>query len=81
MLSSFMIMLGIEMLLIFCYNLIRKQKRRAIMTDLELELVEIIRRCPDPDLAINIAVKVIIDFLSPPSPSQEQAPFYPRQYA
>lgn len=51
------------------------------MSEYEIELITLIRRCPDPDLAIDIAKKIITDFLAPPSPSQEQVPFYPRQYA
>lgn len=51
------------------------------MTELEFKLIDIIRRCPDPEQAASVAIKVVTDFLELPSPSQEPKPFYPRQFA
>lgn len=51
------------------------------MTNNEIELIELIRRHPSPELALITAIGVILDFLTQPLSSEAQAAGSPQESA
>ena len=51
------------------------------MTNNELALLDLIRNHKDPAEAVQIAVSIILEHLTPRGSSEEQAPAVPRESA
>jgi hypothetical protein len=51
------------------------------MTDNEIKLINIIREHDNPEQAVEIAIRVMIEFLAQDESSQEQPLVYPRESA
>lgn len=51
------------------------------MTNNEKELLQIIREHDNPTIAVEIAIKTILDFLAQDEPSQEQLAVYSQESA